>query len=128
MILVSCELIVIGEKQPIKREVINYNQESALGTVFLFKTELDSNNVPAATRLLASPEGTLYLALEQYDNYFEVERVKRLLSAKPVTQYKSDTISNEKQVLDVQFDYLTNFRFETTKINDNWYIVNYKLD
>lgn len=126
ILLTSCELIVIGEKAPQRPEVINYDQESAMGTIFLFKTELDSNNVPAASQLLARPDGSTYLAFEQYEMYFEVERVKRLLSSKPVTSFRSDTIAHGKQILDVEFDYLTHFQFTTTKIKNNWYIVNYK--
>lgn len=121
----SCELIVIGE-EPIAKEVINIAQDSPKGAVYLFKTELDSNNIAGATQLLAREDGSHYLALEKYEMYYEIDRIKRLLYGKPVTKMITDTISVNEYIFNIEFDYLTSFKFRTAKIKNNWYIVNYE--
>lgn len=122
--LTSCELIVIGTK---KREpVIDIAQTSAIGAVYLFKTELDSNNVPAATQVLARPDGSYYLAIEQYYQYFEIARIGRLLRQEPITRLKADTLSEDNVKVSVEFNYLKNFTFTTSRIDSNWYIVSYE--
>ena len=121
-ILSSCELIVIGSK---KAKPVEINQQSPLGAVYLFKTELDSNNVPAATRILASPNGGLYLALEKYEMYDEIARVGRIIGQKPITDVNSDSLTNTSYRIHLEIDYLKQFSFTTTKIMDHWYIIDY---
>lgn len=123
--LTSCELFVIGSDAPTKT-IVEVDQESPLGAVYLFKTELDSNNVPAAAQVLASPNGTTYLAIERYEWYFELSRLRRIIDNKPITRFVTDTISNNSLVVDVEFDYIDYVTFTTSKIDDGWYIVNFK--
>ena len=122
VILTSCELIVIGTK---KEPVIEINQNTPLGAVYLFKAELDSSNVPAATQIMASPNGTELLAYEKYELYDEISRLERLIGRKPITKVKADSLSNSNCRVSVEFDYLKTINFNTRKIRDSWYIIGY---
>lgn len=124
-VLSSCEIITIGTPNAPKSEVIDHDQTSALGAVFLFKTELDSNNVPAATQILADSSGELLLAIDKYERYFEIARIKRKISMKPITKLQRDTLNADLFRYNVEFDYLTNVIFTTSKIKDYWYIISY---
>lgn len=123
LILSSCELIVISSK---KQETIPIDRNSALGAVLLFKTELDSSNVPAATQILAKEDGKIYLAFEKYELYDEIARIGRILNSKSVTNYQSDTLTPEKLRIDVEFDYINSMTFTTARIDSLWFIVDYK--
>lgn len=120
--LTSCELIVIGTK---KDPVIEINQDSPIGAVYLFKAELDSSNVPAATQIMASPNGTELLAYEKYELYDEIARLERLIGRKPITKVKADSLSTTNCRVSVEFDYLKTINFNTQKIRDAWYIIGY---
>jgi len=122
MMLTSCELIVIGSK---KAPPIEINQNSALGAIYLFKTELDSNNVPAATQILADPKGNVYLAFEKYEMYDEIARIGRIISHKPITSVKTDSLTATSYRINMEFDYIKAISFTTAKIQNNWYIVDY---
>lgn len=125
LLLTSCEIITIGNPNATHKEVINFNQESPLGALYLFITELDSNNVPAAAQLLAYPEGEIMLPIEKYELYYEIQRMQRKISLKPITKLLRDTLETEHYRFRIEFDYLTNVSFDTKKIAENWYIVNY---
>ncbi len=124
LLISGCEVFVIGAKEQ-KREVIDYNQKTPLGAVYLFKTELDSNNIPAATQILANPKGEKYLAIEQYEMYDEIARINRLIALKPITSYKLDTLPDNQMRINIELDYLKYMGFTTRKIDDYWYIVGY---
>ena len=124
-LLTGCEIFTIGSPHQKKKQVV-ISQESAVGAVFLFKTELDSNNVRAATRLLVEEDGSSFLAIEKYDMYFEIARIGRLISSKPITEVVSDTINPKRHEIQVQFDYSRKFTFRTEKIDSSWYIVGYE--
>ena len=123
-LITGCELIVIGGRK--RPKPIDINQLSPVGAVLLFKTELDSNNIPAATNVLANPAGRLYLAIEKYEMYEEIERLGRIISNKSITSIKTDTLSTKTFNIYVQLDYLRIFSFTTSKIGLNWYITNYQ--
>jgi len=120
MLLSSCELFVLGSK---KAKQVEISQDSPLGTIYLFKAELDSNNIMAASQLLVSPDGSKYLAIEKYELFFEIARLRRLIGSKPVTFIKKDSISSSSYRFLIEFDYLRNISFTTAKIDSNWYIV-----
>ncbi len=120
----GCEVFVIGTKHK-QKELVDYNQKTPIGAVYLFKTELDSNNIPAATHILANPKGERYLAIEQYEMYDEIARINRLISLKPITAFTMDTLPDNSFRIDVEFDYLKSMGFTTQKIDDYWYIVAY---
>lgn len=122
-ILVSCELIVIGNKT--KKQVVNIDQTTALGAVYLFKTELDSNNIPAATQVLASPNNTEYSAFEKYELYDDVARIGRMIRNFPITNVRSDSLAPDSYKIWLELDYIKNMEFKTKKIKEFWYITNY---
>jgi hypothetical protein len=122
--LAGCEVFTIGSPAPVV-EVIDINQETPVGAVYLFKAELDSNNVPGASLVLADHNGRPYLAFERYEMYFEIDRIKRLTIGKPVTAVKTDTISSNTFRVNLELDYIWKFTAQTAKINDRWYITNY---
>lgn len=122
--LQSCELFVIGVQQAPKI-VVDIDQNSALGSVFLFKAELDSNNTRGAAQVIANGEGQKYLAIERQEQYFEIDRVKRLLANRTVTLVKADTLSNTMHRFQVEFDYLFFMDFTASKINEKWYVTNF---
>ncbi len=121
--LSACELIVIGTKP---KTEIPKNQKSAHGVVYLFKNELDSANVVGASQILADTSGRIYIAIERYDQYAEMERMSRVIGKKPITELKSDTLSSDKLRVKAYFDYITEVSFETLKIQNNWYITGYE--
>ncbi len=120
----GCELIRIGAK-PINKEVIDAAQDTPAGAVYLFKIELDSSNVTAASRILADISGRHYLAVERYENYLEIARMKRLMSSKPITYISLDTISENKRKVHLELDYIRIVSFKTEKISDYWFITDY---
>jgi hypothetical protein len=122
-ICTSCEIITIGTK---REPIIDINQNSPIGAIYLFKTELDSNNIHAATQILASPTGGLYLALERYEMYEEIARLRRLIGKRAITLIKLDTLTPTNYRINIELDYIRNFTFTTARINDYWYIINYE--
>jgi hypothetical protein len=124
MVLTGCELIIIGNER--KPKPIDVNQKSAIGAVLLFKLELDSNNIPAATGILASPQGRRFLAIEKYELYDEVARLGRKIANRNVTSLKTDTLSGSTYNIVLELNYSKSLSFTTSKINDNWYIVAYR--
>ncbi|OGU13043.1 MAG: hypothetical protein A2X61_03535 [Ignavibacteria bacterium GWB2_35_12] len=124
LFLWGCELFVIGTASK-KIRPVEVNQKSPIGTIYLFKTELDSNNIPAATKILATPKGTQYLAIEKLDLYDEVERLGRILSNKPITYIRADSLTQLSYKVSVEFDYIHKMSFTTYKIDDAWFITEY---
>ncbi|MCX6153115.1 MAG: hypothetical protein NT007_03025 [Candidatus Kapabacteria bacterium] len=124
IILNSCQLLVIGGSH--KPKPIDLDQKSAIGAVLLFKLELDSNNIPAATGLLASPQGRRYLAIEKYELYDEVARLGRKIAKRNITFFKTDTLSISTCNIVLELNYSKSMSFTTSKINEEWYIVSYR--
>lgn len=118
----GCEVFTIGGKRIVKTQ-IEANQKSPIGTVYLFKSELDSNNVPAAIRLMLRPSGYPYLALEKLELYDELSRIRRIINNKPITDFRSDSLTENSFKLNIEFDYLKTITFVTSKFDENWYIV-----
>lgn len=116
----GCEVFTVGSKRPPVQEI---NQRSAVGAVYLFKSELDSNNAQAATEVLARPNGNQLLAIEKYELYDEMNRLGRLIAKKPITLTRTDTISTTMQHVKLEFDYQKKMTFTTQKIADSWFIV-----
>jgi hypothetical protein len=116
----GCELWVIGGGP--KTKVIPINQQSSLGAVFLFKAELDSNNLRGASEILAQPTGDFFLAIEKYEMFEEIQRLARLISRKEITNFRTDTLTETNHKVIVNFDYVTEVSFNASRISDNWYI------
>ncbi len=122
LFLYGCEIFTVSGKR-ISKPQIEANQKSPIGTVYLFKSELDSNNVPAAIRLMLRPSGYPYLALEKLELYDELSRIRRIINNKPITDFQSDSLSENSFKLNIEFDYLKTITFVTSKFDENWYIV-----
>jgi hypothetical protein len=121
VLLGSCELIVIGTPSYGPR-IVEIDQKSSIGAVYLFKAELDSNNIPAASQILANPDGRFYLAFEKYEMYYDIHRLQRILNNKSITNIFVDSLSSNKKKYKFEFNYLDTMAFTTRKINEDWYI------
>jgi hypothetical protein len=122
-VLYGCELIDISKKET--RKHINLTQDSPVGTVCLFMTELDSNNIKGATVLLADSNGKIMLAEDRYELYYEMARLNRLMRFKPITDIITDTLSATSFQVSMYVDYIKHYSFVTEKIENEWYITNY---
>jgi hypothetical protein len=122
--LYGCELIQIGGAR--KPKPIEVNQKSAVGSVYLFKAELDSNNINGAMKVLASPAGRFYLAVEKIEMYEDLARFRNLIKGRDIAYVQTDTISADSYNLVVELDNLRKHNFKTARINQTWYITEYK--
>ncbi len=122
--LAGCEIFSIGSSGK-KVKTIEINQKSPMGAVYLFKTELDSSNIPAAAQILASPDGKPYLAIERLELYDDVARVGRIIAGKPITSITADSVSPVSYKVSVEFNYIKKMLFTTHKIEELWFITNY---
>ena len=121
--LSSCELIVLTSKK--KNRTMELSQRTPVTTVFLFKSELDSNNLKAASELLLQSNGSPYMAIQKYELFDDLSRLKRIIGGKPVTSYAMDSLSPVNYTVKMEIDYLKLMTFNTLKINESWYITNY---
>ncbi len=119
-LLSSCELITLGGGS-LRQRLPDLDQNSAQGVVYLFKTELDSNNVYAALHVLSSDDRPL-LAIEKYDMQEEIARMGRMIAGKKITYMKIDTLSEVKHRIKTEFNYTKELTFTTVKIEDAWFI------
>jgi hypothetical protein len=123
-LLNSCEIIVIGQKTPIKQKVIiNYNQKMSEGVIYLFQAEIDNDNSYSAVDLLANNNGTIMLAYDRYEKFYEIERFKRRNMNVPITNIRTNQVSNNKSIKVVEYDLYRNIQFNVVKIDTLWYIV-----
>lgn len=120
----GCELFYIGERN---KETVEIGRNSALGAVYLFKMELDSNNVWGAADAFAHPGGTRLRAMEKYEMMDEIARVGRIIGSAPVTYVREDSVSASSARVLMQFDYIRAVSFSTAKIEDDWHIVGYRF-
>jgi predicted amidohydrolase len=121
--LAACELIRIGGAT--QQESIDISQKTPVGVIYLFKAELDSNNIPAATQIIANPNGTKLLAYEKYELYDDLERIGRIISKKPVTKVRTDSVNTSMYKVSMEFDYQKTMHFTTSRIKELWYITSY---
>ena len=123
VVFTSCELIVIGTKADTNLpEIIEYNQKSALGTIYLFKAELDSNNVSAASQMLKKPDGNTYLAIERYERFYDIHRYRRMISSREITDISSVVLSPDRMRYNLEFDFRRKLYFTALKIENTWFI------
>ena len=123
-LLNSCEIIVIGQNTPIKQRIIvNYNQQTSDGTIYLFQAEIDNDNSYSAVDLLANNNGTIMLAYDRYEKFYEIERFKRRNMNVPITNIRTNQVSNNKSIKVVEYDLYRNIQFNVVKIDTLWYIV-----
>ncbi len=58
--------------------------------------------------------------------YYEIARMKRIISSKPITYVTYDTISDDTEKINMEIDYIRTIIFKTEKLNNYWYITEYK--
>ncbi len=115
----GCELFVFGTKRTYEPEP---TRETSVGTVYLFKAELDSANARAAAGLLVTTSGDPILAIERYEMEDDIARLGRILFQMPITQVKTDTLSKTNHRLRCEFNYMKNITFSAMRIRDKWFI------
>jgi len=125
LLLSGCELFVISALQYDKPAAIDISQRTPLGVVYLFKTELDSNNIYGALSVLANPHDNKYLAIERYEMKNDVSRIKRIIANRKITEITTDTLSENSYKFSLEFDWSQKLKFTASKISDTWYITNY---
>ena len=119
--LQSCQLIVLETKTTTKNVFIA-NRNSPQGILNLYLLQLDSNDAYSATFLKTDSLGQYLSPSLQYELLFNSYRLGRQIARLPITRLKYDTITAENIILDVEFDYIRNVKFLTSKINNKWYI------
>lgn len=119
--LQSCQLIVMETKTTTKNSFIA-NRNSPVGILNLFLLQLDSNDAYSATFLKTDSLGRFLYPAQQFELLFTSYRIGRQVSGMPITRLSYDTISTDSIILDVEFDYMRNVIFLTSKINNQWYI------
>lgn len=119
--LQSCQLIVLETKSTITNTFIA-NRNSPQGILNLFLMQLDSNDAYSATFLKTDSLGRYLFPAQQYELLYNSFRIGRQISGMPITKLRYDTISTDTIILDVEFDYIRNVKFLTSKIDDKWYI------
>jgi len=119
--LQSCQLIVLETKSTTKNAFIA-NRNSPEGILNLYLMQLDSNDAYSATFLKTDTLGRYLFPSLQYEMLYNSYRLGRQIGGLPITRVKYDTISAENIILDVEFDYIRNVKFLTSKIDNKWYI------
>lgn len=121
----GCELVSVGDKTPKKQTEKFFDQNSSFGAIYLFITELDSNNIQAATVILADSTGKTFNAVDQYEMYYDIARLKRKITNKSITDLWCDTLSKDVYRYKVELDYTKIVSFTAQKVGDKWFITNY---
>ncbi|TAE30295.1 MAG: hypothetical protein EAZ92_04820 [Candidatus Kapaibacterium sp.] len=117
----ACAMIVV--KEPTNtRTITERDQESPQGVVLLFKAEIDSNNVQAAIKVMASDDERPLLAIEKLDMQEEIARLGRIITKRDITAQRVDTLSPVRQRLRTEFGYLKELTFMTVRIDSLWFI------
>lgn len=119
--LQSCQLIVIESKETNQEKIIA-NRQSPMGVLNLFLMQLDSNDLYTATFFKTDESGRKLLPYEQYEMLYSTYRLSRQIAQLPITNLKIDTIRENTMLLKVEFDYIRQVDFLTSKIDSIWYI------
>lgn len=126
LFMTSCEVFVIKAPHREAKTAVDMTQRTPLGAVYLLKAELDSNNVLGAMSIIASPQGNKYLAIERYERINDLSRLKRMIAQKRITEIRTDTLSADTFDINLEFDWSKKMKFTASKIDNSWYVVDYK--
>ncbi len=128
ILITGCEIFVIGtpDGKKLQASKMEIDRFTASGTVMLFKTELDSGNIPAAARMLADSSGRKLPALGQYEMYNEMRRLRNLIGNKPFTMFSEDSLSPYHSSIEIEVDSFRRVDFHLSKIDKLWYITGIK--
>jgi hypothetical protein len=117
----SCELIVLKDSK-FTPAVIEVNQTSPQGAVYVFKQEIDSSNVQGALKVMASDDERPLLAVEKLEMQDEIARLGRIILRRDITNMHVDTLSPVRQRIRTEFGYLKELTFFTIRIDSTWFI------
>lgn len=124
--LSSCELIVIGNK-PIDLKPIIIKRDNPVGAVLLFKSELENNNVLAASEFIANPNGHRLKATEKLELYDDLPRFVNQIPKGEITNIL-ETLQEQNIInVKIEFDYITYLECSTKKIDSLYFILNYRI-
>lgn len=115
----SCELVKIGSGNA---GIINPTQENAIGTVHLFKAELDSGNMIGASELFIHNSGKQMSAKDRYATFPQLERVSHSIKGKDIAYFTIDTLNPESYSIRCSFAYLNTLTFSLLKSDKAWFI------
>ncbi len=127
ILLNACEIIQIGEK-PQEVKTIIIARENPVGAVLLFKAELDSNNIPAATEYLATPTGHRILAIDKLNIYDELPMLRNKLKGLDISNIYQQNLDDNLIRVNIEFSYIRNLICDTKKIDSLYFIINYKFE
>ncbi len=127
ILLNACEIIQIGEK-PQEVKTIIIARENPVGAVLLFKAELDSNNIPAATEYLATPTGHRILAIDKLNIYDELPMLRNKLKGLDISNIYQQSLDDNLIRVNIEFSYIRNLICDTKKIDSLYFIINYKFE
>ncbi len=123
----SCELIVIGQK-PSEVKTIIVSRNNPTGTVLLLKSELENDNIYAASDFFATPSGHKYKAADKLDLFDNLpmlsNRIKLLNNVTSITEEKLD---NDIIKVKIEYEYIKYFICDTKKIDSLFYVINYSF-
>jgi len=120
IVLTACELFVIGSSS--KKNIIERSQRTSMGVVHLWKAELDTGNLTAATELMKHPSGRTLLAVERYELTDDLERWKKLIGTKPISSTQADTLNDSTHNVHAVIDHIRSVEFTTLRRSGLWYI------
>lgn len=115
----SCELVKIGSGNT---GIINPTQENAIGTLHLFKAELDSGNMIGASELFIHNSGKQMSAKERYATFPQLERLSHSIKEKDIAYFTIDTLNPESYSIRCSFGYLNTLTFSLLKSDKAWFI------
>ena len=94
----------------------------------LFKAELDSNNIPAATEYLATPTGHRILAIDKLNIYDELPMLRNKLKGLDISNIYQQSLDDNLIRVNIEFSYIRNLICDTKKIDSLYFIINYKFE
>jgi hypothetical protein len=120
VVLTSCELFEVGASR--RDVIIERNQQSSVGVVYLWKAEIDSSNLTAASELMRHRTGRALLASERYDMTDDLQRWKTLLAGKPITSAVTDTVNDSTHTVHTKMDYIRSVSFSAVRRQGRWWV------
>lgn len=94
--------------------------------VRVWKSELDSGNVPQAISFMAHPSGRRYVAVEAYELRDDVARWQRILHRAILSDIIVEIETDSSCRLLVEMDYHDMYLAQTHRIDSSWYLTSFR--
>lgn len=122
----SCEVWTIkGKKVVIEENDMAYTQATALGAVKIFLTELDNDNLLAASEILLNAKGEMLNAEDKYKKLSELSRLQRFYVNKTIIN-NSETQEEGLFVIEQELSGGYLMRYKLVKKDEKFYILDYE--